>query len=99
MLQYEKLSPREARRAWPKIIPNAVACETQVRDLQRAEVAGVPHLDIPGKRAVRCLYSPAENRVLVECGMHFAGEISEANGAGGSRSPFPGFFMVKGSPA
>jgi len=95
MLQYEKLSPRLARRAWPRIVPNAVACETQVRDVEKANLSGFPHLSVPGKRSVRCLYSPSENRILLEHGVHVAGEISEANGSGGKKSPFPGFFTLK----
>lgn len=95
MLQYEKMTPRDARRAWPQIIPEAVACETQIRDIEKAGVPGFPHLDLPGKRLVRCLYCPAEHRILIEKGVHVFGEISEANGSGGKKSPFPGFFMLE----
>ena len=95
MLQYEKMTPRDARRAWPQIIPEAVACETQIRDIEKSGVPGFPHLELPGKRLVRCLYSPAEHRILLEKGVHVAGEMFEANGAEGKKSPFPGFFMIK----
>ena len=95
MLKYQKMARGDAHRAWPKIIPSAVPCETQLRDIHKAGVPGFSSIEAEGKATVRCLYSPADNRVLLEEGVHVATPIEKINGFAQKKSPFPGYCLLK----
>ena len=97
MLEYTKMPMREAKRAWPKNETAAVAVETSLRDIERAGVQEFPHLDISPKKTVRCLYSPADNKILLDKGVHIAADKREFVSLGGKKSPFPGFCAVGGA--